>query len=109
MNLSKEHCAPVPAGSVPLTEKEEEEYLESAAGWELVRETPHKIKREIKFDTYMDGLDFIREAGALADAENHHPAMHAYYKKVVIELYTHAAGGLSKNDFILAAKINALT
>ncbi|HUI93478.1 MAG TPA: 4a-hydroxytetrahydrobiopterin dehydratase [Chitinivibrionales bacterium] len=106
MNLNNEHCTPIAAGSAPLSDRDEDEYLESVAGWDLVRETPHKIKREIKFGTYMDGADFAHEVAAIADAENHHPAMHVYYKKVVIELYTHSVEGLSKNDFIIAAKVN---
>jgi 4a-hydroxytetrahydrobiopterin dehydratase len=55
------------------------------------------------------GLDFFRRVGDLAEAEGHHPDLHlSGYRNVVLELYTHAVGGLTENDFILAAKIDQL-
>lgn len=66
------------------------------------------IRKEVRFKKYLDGIDFVSNVGALADAEDHHPDMHVSYKKVTVELSTHAVGGLSVNDFILAAKIDKL-
>jgi 4a-hydroxytetrahydrobiopterin dehydratase len=58
---------------------------------------------------FTDGLEFFRRVGDLAEAEGHHPDLHlTSYRDVAIELWTHAAGGLTENDFILAAKIDRL-
>ena len=57
----------------------------------------------------MAAIDFFNEVAALAEAEGHHPDLHLVgYRDVAIEVWTHAIGGLSENDFILAAKIDAL-
>jgi 4a-hydroxytetrahydrobiopterin dehydratase len=108
MNLNKRHCVPCKGGTPPLTEVDEDRYLKELSGWELVRQGTHLIRKEKKFKKYLDGIDFVSKLGALAEAEDHHPDMHVFYKKVVVELSTHAVGGLSVNDFILAAKIDKL-
>jgi 4a-hydroxytetrahydrobiopterin dehydratase len=51
-------------------------------------------------------IEFVGQVGKLAEAEGHHPVMHLYFNRLVIELWTHAILGLSENDFILAAKID---
>ena len=57
----------------------------------------------------MAGIDFFRHVAELAEAENHHPDLHLEnYRELGIEIWTHAIGGLSQNDFILAAKIDLL-
>jgi 4a-hydroxytetrahydrobiopterin dehydratase len=96
-------------GAPPLTEPEENQYLNEVDGWRLVRQGTHRLVREIMFTSYMDGTAFVEKLAALSDAEQHHPDIHLYYKRVIIELYTHAVGGLSINDFILASKIDVLT
>ena len=53
-------------------------------------------------------MAFLNRVAAIAEEENHHPDMHAYYNKVTLELSTHAIGASSENDFIVAAKIDAL-
>jgi 4a-hydroxytetrahydrobiopterin dehydratase len=108
MNLNERHCLPCKGGTPPLTEVDEDAYFKELSGWELVREGTHLIRKEIRFNKYLDGIDFASNVAALADAEDHHPDMHVFYKKVVVELSTHAVGGLSVNDFILAAKIDSL-
>ncbi len=74
--------------------------------WEVVENK--KIRHEFKFDTYLEGLEFALKVGRLAEEEGHHPNIHIYYKRVVIDLTTHNIKGLSENDFILAAKIEAM-
>ena len=57
----------------------------------------------------MAAMDFFNKVAALAEEEGHHPDLHLVgYRNVAIEIWTHAIGGLSENDFILAAKIDAL-
>jgi 4a-hydroxytetrahydrobiopterin dehydratase len=108
MNLNQRHCLSCKAGTPPLTEVDQNRYFNELNGWELVRQGTHLIRKEIKFKKYLDEIRFVSEVGALADAEDHHPDMHVFYKKVVVELSTHAVGGLSVNDFIVAAKIDKL-
>ena len=58
---------------------------------------------------FLTALDFFRRIGEVAEAEDHHPDLHLVgYRNVTIELWTHAVGGLTENDFILAARINDL-
>jgi 4a-hydroxytetrahydrobiopterin dehydratase len=65
-------------------------------------------KRSLKH--FVEALEFINGVGDLAEEEQHHPDLHLTgYRNVRIELTTHAIGGLSENDFIVAAKIDALT
>jgi 4a-hydroxytetrahydrobiopterin dehydratase len=108
MNLSEAHCIACKGGTPPLTDTEEEKYFKDLAGWVLTREGTHKLHKEIRFQKYIDGVEFVREAGVISDAEDHHPDIHLFYKKVIIELYTHAVNGLSINDFVLAAKIDRI-
>ena len=67
------------------------------------------ISREFITKNFMAAVTFINKVAQVAEAENHHPDVHlTSYRKLRIELSTHAIGGLSENDFILAAKINEL-
>ncbi len=109
MDLHTQHCVPCEGGTPPLSEKDEDGYAQAITGWRLVREGTHRLTKEMKFPAYKAGVKFVDEVAALADAENHHPDIHLYYRKVVVELHTHAVGGLSANDFILAAKIDRIT
>ncbi len=91
-----------------MTDEEEDSNINKVPGWELDRTGEHKIVREFKFGDFKKALAFVNKVGAIAESEGHHPDIHVYYSKVVLELYTHSIGGLSQNDFILAAKIDAL-
>ena len=108
MDLTQKKCVPCEIGAPPLQPKEYEPLLrELKLDWEVLEKA--KIKHEFKFDTYLKGLEFAQKVGKLAEEENHHPKIHIYYKRVVIDLTTHNIGGLSENDFILAAKIENLS
>ena len=67
-----------------------------------------KISKEYSFVNYKHTMDFVNKVANLAEEEGHHPVMHIYYGKIVIELWTFAINGLSENDFILASKIDKL-
>jgi 4a-hydroxytetrahydrobiopterin dehydratase len=68
-----------------------------------------RIRREWEVNDFIAGLEFFHRVGDLAEAEGHHPDLHLVsYRQVAIELWTHAAGGLTENDFIMAAKIDEL-
>lgn len=108
MGLDKKHCAPCKGGMPPLSDAEEDAYMLQAPDWTLEKSGMHKISKEFSFKSYLDGLRFAQGAGELAETENHHPVMIVKYKRVLVELSTHAVQGLSENDFIMAAKIDGL-
>ncbi len=74
--------------------------------WEIV--DWHKLKRKFKFKNFAEALAFVNRVGALAESEGHHPDIRFGWGYAEITLFTHAVGGLSENDFILAAKIDIL-
>ncbi len=78
------------------------------AGWVLIRDGAHKIRRQFKFKNFREAISFINKVAEIAEKEGHHPDIYIFYNKVQLDLFTHAVGGLSENDFIMAAKINAL-
>ena len=81
-------------------------YLKEIPGWEILEEE-RKIKREFKFKDFRSAMAFANKVADLAEAEQHHPNFYIFYNRVTLELWTHAIGGLSENDFIMAAKIDA--
>lgn len=74
-----------------------------APGWEL-RDAKH-LAKEYKFKDFKAALDFVNRVGEIAEAEGHHPNIEFGWGFAKILLWTHAIGGLSENDFFLAAKI----
>ena len=74
--------------------------------WKVIDET--RIRHEFKFKDFKQAIAFVNKAADIAEEEGHHPDIHIHYNRVVIELWTHSIGGLSENDFIMAAKIERL-
>jgi 4a-hydroxytetrahydrobiopterin dehydratase len=107
MDLTKKQCKPCEGGT-PFSSETEDEYLIQTPDWTIERLFEHKIYKVFTFETFMQAIDFVNKIAAIAETEGHHPELHINYKKVKVELYTHAMMGLSENDFILAAKINEL-
>jgi len=92
---------------LPFAAEEIKEYLSQINDWSVVDNK--QIEKEFIFKNFVEGLAFTNKVGAIAEAEGHHPDIFIHdYKKVKITLSTHAIGGLSANDFILAAKIDQL-
>lgn len=75
--------------------------------WEVMENK--KIRHEFKFKNFSEAIKFVNKVADLAEQENHHPNIHIYYNRVVIDLTTHNIKGLSENDFIMAAKIENLS
>lgn len=107
--LCERKCVPC-EGGVPTVERPEAETLvEQLDQWQLTDDAL-AIYRKFKFANFKQALDFCNAVGELAEAEQHHPDLHLTgYRHVRIDLTTHAIGGLSENDFILAAKIDTLS
>jgi 4a-hydroxytetrahydrobiopterin dehydratase len=82
--------------------------LKQLFGWHLTHDG-QRIRKDWKVKDFMTGIDFFDRCAEIAEADSHHPDLHIEgYRDVWIELWTHAIGGLSENDFILAAKIDQL-
>jgi 4a-hydroxytetrahydrobiopterin dehydratase len=105
--LLKEKCIPCEGGVAPLNKEEVEGYLFEIFEWEVDKEYK-KISKTYKFSDFIGAINFVERIADVAEMEGHHPDIHIYYNKVLIELYTHTINGLSKNDFILAAKIEEI-
>lgn len=105
MSLSEKKCEPCSGDMPGLSAKEIHKYLDELDGWDLKDDTIEKI---YPFSSYLDGLEFVYRVGKRAELEGHHPTILFEYKQVVITLKTHAINALSKNDFILAAKVDEI-
>lgn len=105
--LLQKKCIPCEGGMPTLTLDKINKYLKELKNpWELIDGV--KIKHKFVFKTFRDAIAFVNNVAALAEKENHHPNMFIAYNKVTITCTTHVIGGLSENDFIVAAKIESL-
>jgi 4a-hydroxytetrahydrobiopterin dehydratase len=100
-------CTPCRGGVPPMILHEAKQYLEQAPGWALLSEGT-RLERTFTFTDFKDALDLVDRIGALAEREGHHPDIRFGWGYCTVELYTHKINGLHENDFIMAAKINAL-
>jgi 4a-hydroxytetrahydrobiopterin dehydratase len=105
--LTEQHCEACEGGALPLTHSQAQAFMPEAPGWTL-SEDGLLISRDFMFKDFKEAMAFINKVADLAESEGHHPNIHCWWNKVKLELTTHAVSGLSKNDFILAAKTNAL-
>jgi 4a-hydroxytetrahydrobiopterin dehydratase len=105
--LTKRKCVPCEGGVPPLSEKEALELQKELHDWMLV-DSAHLLAKSFRFKDFKQTMEFVNKVAAIAEQERHHPDMTVSYGSVTIELMTHAIGGLSENDFILAAKIDEL-
>lgn len=105
--LAARHCRPYPPGTPPLRRPEAEALLPDVAGWELDGDGA-ALRRVFRFENYHQTLAFVNAVAWIAHAQDHHPEMTVSYNRCVIRYNTHTVGGLSENDFICAARINAL-
>lgn len=108
--LLKEKCLPCEKNSniKPMDKEEALDYLAEQPSWTLSEDTK-TISKEYKFTDFIGAINFVNLIADIAEMEGHHPDIHIFYNKVRLDLSTHSIDGLSKNDFILAAKIDAHT
>jgi len=108
IHLTDKKCVACEGGIPPLTREEIAEFQPQVPKWEVAG-NGLSITRQFSFKDFKQALAFVNKVGALAEEEGHHPDITLFqYKHVLISLWTHAIGGLSENDFILAAKIDTL-
>jgi 4a-hydroxytetrahydrobiopterin dehydratase len=106
--LASKKCRPCEGGVDRLTVDQAREQLGLLAGWRLT-DDGQRIRKDWETKDFRAGMDFLNRVAALAEQEGHHPDMHLEgYRHLWIAIWTHAIGGLSENDFILAAKIDRL-
>ena len=106
--LAGKQCVPCEGGVPKYTPAEAKAQLKNLSGWQLSHDD-ERIRKNWTVKDFSAGLEFFQAVAQLAESENHHPDLHLEgYRNVWIEIWTHAIGGLSENDFILAAKIDRL-
>jgi 4a-hydroxytetrahydrobiopterin dehydratase len=103
--LAGRHCVPCHGGVPRLRGAEIEALLGELKGWEVREE--HHLTKSYEFSNFADALRFVNRVGEIAEGEGHHPDINFGWGYAHIKIYTHAIGGLSESDFILAAKIDA--
>jgi 4a-hydroxytetrahydrobiopterin dehydratase len=103
MKLAEQIAKPLSKGTVPLPRNEAEQLLREIPQW-LIGE--HTIEREFRFKDFRQAMDFVNKVAGVANEQDHHPDIYIYYNKVRLTLTTHKIGGLSLNDFIVAARID---
>ena len=106
--LSSKKCQPCEGGVSPLTKEKALSYLKELSGWSL-SEDGKEISRLYVMKNFLAAVALIQQIAEIAEAENHHPDIHLIgYRNLKIVLYTHSIGGLSENNFVVAAKIEEL-
>lgn len=105
--LSQQHCINREQGLRLLDKSERENYLAQLEGWQLT-ESGDAMKKEFRFKDYYQTIAFVNAIAWIANRENHHPDLEVGYNRCQVNYTTHEVDGLSVNDFICAARIDAL-
>lgn len=104
-DLTQKHCKPCEGGVPPLTQPEIDEQMKKLQGWE---QEGKLIAKTYSFKDYYQTMSFVNATAWISNREDHHPDIVVSYNKCRVSYMTHAIDGLSENDFICAAKIDAL-
>ena len=104
-DLAAKKCKPCGGGVAPLKTAEIERLLKQLDGWDYAN---GRIAKTYSFKNYYQTMAFVNAAAWISHREDHHPDISVGYNKCRVEYMTHAIGGLSENDFICAAKLDAL-
>jgi 4a-hydroxytetrahydrobiopterin dehydratase len=105
--LAKKKCVPCEGGVDPLTRTEAQKLLTELNDWALIDDA-RLLAKSFHFEDFAESMAFVNKIAAIAEEEGHHPDLTISYSDVGVELTTHAIGGLSENDFIIAAKIDEI-
>jgi 4a-hydroxytetrahydrobiopterin dehydratase len=104
VSLSQKHCVPCKGGVPPLIGADLDELSVQIPDWKVIDD--HHLTRTFVFPDFKTALAFVNRAGAVAEAEGHHPDLLLTWGRVDVKTYTHKIDGLTESDFILAAKID---
>jgi len=105
VELSAKKCQTGESGEGKLSHAMIVELHQQVAGWDIVGEA---LQRVFKFKNYYEAVAFVNATAWISHREDHHPDIELGFNKVTMRYSTHSAGGLTENDFICAAKVNAL-
>ena len=105
--LRDQHCAALKGAEHKLSGTRVETLLEALPGWETGPDRTD-IRKQFRFDDFLHALSFVNALGWIAERENHHPDLELGWGRCTVHFSTHDVGGLSMNDFICAAKAQAL-
>lgn len=103
--LTEKSCKPCEGGVLPLGQQEIDRLLKALSGW---TQSGNELLKTYQFRNYYETMAFVNATAWVSHHENHHPDLEVGYKQCRVRYSTHAIGGLSENDFICAAKIDAL-
>jgi len=106
MDLTAKKCIPCEGGVAKLTDEQMLPFCAQLPDWKV--SASRKLERRFEFPDFLTAMAFINRMATLAEAEAHHPDFAVQYSIVDVAVWTHSIGGLSENDFILAAKIDQL-
>jgi 4a-hydroxytetrahydrobiopterin dehydratase len=106
-DLTLKHCKPCEGGVPPLTAEQAKDMLAEVKDWQL-NDSNDEISREYRFKNYYQTMAFVNALAWISHQEDHHPDLEVSYNRCRVRYSTHAIGGLSENDFICAAKADAL-
>lgn len=106
--LTSRKCQPCGQGTSPFSLAQAKEYMAQLPAWALANDEK-SISCQYVMKDFLSAVRLIEQIAQVAESEDHHPDLHLTgYRKLRVELATHSIGGLSENDFILAAKIDQL-
>ncbi len=105
--LAQRHCVPCESGTPPLTADQVAPLLTQLEGWAVEEAGGHQqLVKPFRFPDFVRAVDFVNRITPIAEAEGHHPDLLVAWGLVRVQLWTHAAGGLTENDFVMAARID---
>ena len=107
MSLSEKQCVPCKGGVARLSESQAKAIHKQTPDWQLT-EKATRVERNFRFADFVAARTFVNQVGNLAEQQGHHPDISFGWGYAHITIYTHDIKGLHENDFILAAKIDAL-
>ncbi|MBI3115240.1 MAG: 4a-hydroxytetrahydrobiopterin dehydratase [Candidatus Kerfeldbacteria bacterium] len=108
-DLTQKKCVPCEGGSPPASDEEIARLLPQVPRWQIVEvDGVKRLTKTFRFKDFVESVAFVNRVKDIAEAEGHHPDLHISWNTVRVENWTHAVKGLHENDFILAAKIDAL-
>ena len=107
MSLKEKVCVPCQGGIPPLTLSEAKGFLNQVSEW-ILEGNAKNISKRFEFSDFIKALDFVNKLGSLAEEEGHHPDISFGWGYANITFFTHKIDGLHENDFIMAAKTDAL-
>jgi 4a-hydroxytetrahydrobiopterin dehydratase len=109
VSLEDDKCVPCRGGVPTLSDEEIDLYYRQLKSWSVVeRDGIRRLEKSFKFSDFAEALEFTNKVGEIAEKEGHHPDILTEWGKVTISWWTHKIDGLHKNDFIMAAKTDAL-